>query len=707
MPPVHRNAVACFSLVSLIALGAFWPASAADPGDGGETWILRETMHLRSGGEREWSVYPMHADAVELTARFLAEPNDQPCTLCLRQEDVKQSWRVLVNETFVAELTRDENPQWTWLELPARVLVEGENVLRVAPQGEAPSDDIRVGPIRMIPRALSGSLAEARVAIRVLDKDGGQPLPSRITIVDAEGTLHPVSADPAPTLAVRTGVIDTSTGEAELRLPAGRYIVYAGRGFEYSLAETALELSAGDDVATTLSIRREVPTSGWVACDPHIHTLTFSGHGDATIAERMVTIAAEGIELPVSTEHNAHIDYEPPAAEAGVRRYFTPVMGNELTTPVGHFNIFPIDAGSRVPEHRLESWGPVFDEIFATPGVRVAILNHARDLHSGVRPFGPEHFNEAAGTSLDGWPYRMNGMEVVNSGAVQSEPLQLVEDWMTLLNAGVPLAPVGSSDSHDVARHFVGQARTYLRCDDADPSQIDVDAAVESFLHGRVMVSYGLLAEIVVDGRSGPGDLAVGSAEAYRAAIRVLAPHWSEVSEVRLYANGELFKVIKRNGDIAGALEPGVRWQGEFSVPRREQDQHLVAVAIGPGIRRLYWPTAKPYQPTSPDWEPRTLGISGAVFLDNDADGTFTPARDYAQRVFTAAQGRLDDLIDRLAAYDAATATQAAALYHAAGGDLRSAGFQKGMTSGPEPVQSGFQRYFAAWRDTELARTKR
>ncbi len=80
-------------------------------------------------------------------------------------------------------------------------------------------------------------------------------------------------------------------------------------------------------------------------------------------------------------------------------------------------------------------------------------------------------------------------MELVNSAAQQSDMMQLVRDWMVLLNRGTLLTPVGSSDSHDVGRHFVGQGRTYLRSGDRDPGQIDVDEAVESFVQGRALVS--------------------------------------------------------------------------------------------------------------------------------------------------------------------------------------------------------------------------
>ena len=62
-----------------------------------------------------------------------------------------------------------------------------------------------------------------------------------------------------------------------------------------------------------------------------------------------------------------------------------------------------------------------------------------------------------------------------------------------MLNRGRFLTPVGASDSHDVSRYIVGQARTYIRCDSTDPGNIDVAQAVRNLHDGRVMVSYGLV----------------------------------------------------------------------------------------------------------------------------------------------------------------------------------------------------------------------
>ena len=135
-------------------------------------------------------------------------------------------------------------------------------------------------------------------------------LPCRLTIVDAEGAL---AALPPPTmnteeLAVRPGVLYARAGAAWVGVLPGQYTVYASRGFEYSVATQTVSVAVGETKSLAFAIRRVVPTRGWVASDTHIHTLTLSKHGDATDDERALTIAGEGIELAVATEHNHHAD---------------------------------------------------------------------------------------------------------------------------------------------------------------------------------------------------------------------------------------------------------------------------------------------------------------------------------------------------------------------------------------------------------------
>ena len=69
-------------------------------------------------------------------------------------------------------------------------------------------------------------------------------------------------------LAVRAGVIYSANGQATIGLPAGDYTVYAGRGFEFDVDSVRLSLKPGDFAQKELAIHREVPTEGYVSCDP-------------------------------------------------------------------------------------------------------------------------------------------------------------------------------------------------------------------------------------------------------------------------------------------------------------------------------------------------------------------------------------------------------------------------------------------------------
>lgn len=667
--------------------------------------LTKKLHHLRIAGPREWSHFPEQPEASHLELKFTAKKNDAEGALFLRQQDVKQGWRVLLNGEKLGGLTQDENDMVVGLPIPAGRLKEGENVLRIEQEGGKPPDDVRAGQVVLHSRPVKEVLAQASVQVELRDADSGERLPGRLTIVGEAGGLQTVGAASSKTTAVRPGVVYTSTGQAEFGLLSGKYTIYAGRGFEYSLDAQKIDVKPGDRPALVFKIRREVPTKGYVACDTHTHTLTHSGHGDATVEERMVTLAGEGIELPIATDHNRHIDQRPFAKAAGVEKYFTPVIGNEVTTPSGHFNIFPVRAEAKVPDFQSKDWKTTFDSIFRTPDVNGVILNHARDLHSGVRPFGPKLHNAVVGENLEGWQLRANAMEVVNSGAVQSDPLQLLHDWMGMLNRGHVLTPVGASDSHDVSRFIVGQGRTYIRARDDDPGAIDIDEAVNNFVQGRVMVSYGLLTELTVDEKFGPGDLAPAKEKDVRVKVRVLGPHWVRADQVLLFANGQLVReeaIADRKVDSSQSA--GVLWETDWELERPRHDVHLVAIALGPGIDGLFWPTARPYQPTSPVWKSQVIGASGAAWLDGDGNGRKTAAYEYASAAVKNSDGDLKKLIAALAEYDEAVAAQAAHLWQSTGKSLLAEEAQAALTTATPKVARGIRDYLDAWRENQAAR---
>jgi hypothetical protein len=415
--------------------------------------------HLGVRGQPEWEEFaddPAEGPQLELT--FRAGENARDATLFLRQRGVKLDWGVLLNGRRLGSLFLMEEPLVHALAIPAGALREGENRLTLAPP-KVP-DDIVVDEVALDMRPREEALSLSSLGIDVADADSGRPLPCRVTIVDDRGALAPLWTRPDPRLALRPGVVYSADGRARVGVLPGRYTVFATRGFEYGLDSRAIEVAAGRNEQARLVLRREVPTEGLVACDTHIHTLTHSGHGDATIEERVVTLAGEGIELPIATEHNLQIDYRTVAERMGLLTYFTPVVGNEVTTRVGHFNAFPFPPGGAVPDARLAEWPRLMEAIRSAPGERAVVLNHPRDLHAGFRPFDPANFNAVTGEMREEFPIGFDAVEAINSGAMQTDPMRPFRDWMALWNHGDRITAVGASDSHDVSRFLVGQGRT-------------------------------------------------------------------------------------------------------------------------------------------------------------------------------------------------------------------------------------------------------
>jgi len=646
-----------------------------------------KVYHLGTPGFPEWEEFEKSKPhGRRLDVKFNAEANKAEQTLLIHQRQVKFRWSVLLNNQRIGSLLSNDSKLVHKITVPPNKLRDGENTLSiVAPKA---TDDIEVGPIQLSsfsPERLFSNILN----VEIKDTDSGKPLPCRITIVDENGVLVALRPASEQQLAHRPGVIYVSNGQAHIGLLPGSYTVFASRGFEYSMAKKEIEVSVKKPTNLQLELRREVPTPGLIAADTHIHTLTRSGHGDSTEEERMHTIAGEGIELAVATDHNHHADYRPVQKATGTSAFFTSVIGNEVTTKTGHFNAFPIAPNSPVPDYKLDDWTKLMATIRSTPGVRVVVLNHPRNIHSGFSPMAAENFNPVTGRNLYGSPYSFDAMEVVTSAAMQSDIMAPYRDWFAMLNWGHNITGVGSSDTHDVSRFILGQARTYVECPDNTPDKIDLAKACESFREMRAYISMGLLVKMKVDDRFRVGDLATGKNEKIKVTVRVLGPSWARADRVNLFANGHLIRTQAIRPSTA--IEKANR---TWDIQRPAHDVHLIAMATGPGITAPFWESPRSYQPTSKKHDPRLQGATNPIFIDGDGDEKYTPPRIQAEQLFSRHKREIGALLEALRPLDRAVATQLAALMHDAGHDLRGPDIQKRIAS-ISAAKSGFSDFIA------------
>jgi hypothetical protein len=642
--------------------------------------IRKEPIHLRSGEHREWRSFSAGAQGPTVELAFEARENAHEYSLVLRQRDVKASWPVTLNDVALGSLIEDERDMLRILAVPPGVLRTGLNHLRIASKPGAFSDDIEIRDLRV--EDISPAELQQQSAIDISVTGEGGSLPARITVVDSRGSLVPIRGLRTEAFeAIRTGVVYTPDGKTTIAVPAGAYRIYGSRGFEYSAPSARIQLLHGQRAAIALKIRREVAMDGYVSCDTHVHTRELSGHGDATVDERVLTAAGEGLDLIVTTEHNRIADHSAALHRRGLDRWVMSIPGSEVTTPLGHFNIFPIRPTALHPDQGEHDWRKLMEELRNTDGVRVVVQNHPRDLHSNYRPFDPARHISSIGENLEGRPFLANAMEVVNSGAMASSPLQLVRDWLGLLTRGAPVAAVGASDTHTVDFVPIGQARTYIDVTAVPDWRKNADQVAQQLAAGRNVVSYGLAVDIRQAGAVGSTSVPID--------LTVWGPSWSAAGYVAIYSNGA--RVWQRQ--LGTIRKPGRKFSATVPIPIAGNDAALVAVVTGPGVQEPFWEVRKPYQPTSDEWRPIVLGVSRAVWIDSDRSGAREAPLDLARRLADTHGSDFVPLIRALSKYDESVVMHVLGLLRIGGYDVRGPAIQGQFSNASTKIRKAYMQY--------------
>ncbi len=585
--------------------------------------------HLGNEKTPEWSEAPAEPEPGPLVVAFESRANEGEWLLEATARDVDDEWAVELNGRRLGLLKRGSRKlETSRFAVPAGAVLAGRNELRLAPRD--PNEDITVGRFALLETSLREALRLGRVDVSVVDAATKRPLPVRLTVTDSKGALVELHYAQAPSTAVRLGIAYSGDGAATIELPEGRYAIWASRGMEWSCATTEVEIAAGAARHVALELAREVDTTGWIAADTHVHTLTYSGHGDSSVEERMVTLAGEGVELAVATDHNHQTDYRPVQEKLALSSWFTPVVGNEVTTDNGHMNAFPLPPGKDVPPFKESDWAKLVAGIRAK-GAKVVILNHPRWPEKGKDPLTSFGFDNVSGERRVPQSFTFDCLELVNSDA-PTQPWEFVlPAWYALLNRGERFTGVGASDSHHVGV-IVGQGRTYVPSATDDPARIDVDDACRQFKEGRVSVSLGMFAAIEIAGR-GMGetiDAVGGENDAVEALVRVRHPSWVAPEQLELVVDGVTVAseplAPAREGDGPCAIERRV------SVKLPAHDCWIVAVAAGAKVTAPFWAMS----------QPRAVALTNPIFVERDGVAGWSSARATAERLLAHEGGDAD-----------------------------------------------------------------
>ena len=468
--------------------------------------------------------------------------------------------------------------------------------------------------------------AFGRVRVFLADHKG-RPVPGKVSFIGLAPTVTPYFALASPIATgrawetLKNAVYPPASG-LDVRLPAGTYLAAASHGPECSVATLVLEVLKGEPRELRFVVDRAVASPGLVSVDPHMHTI-FSD-GDVPVAERLLSAAAEGLDVVVSADHNRVTDYRPDLARTGLEHELAVLAGSEVTARTGsiHFNMVPaaVPAGDGTTGSisvRDETPAHLFAAARAENPGTIVQVNHPRSGVLGY--FNNYHLDpEKAAFADASFDMGFDVMEAMNGAVFGGDNRRAIEDWFHLLNRGYPVRIVGSSDAHGVDGGETGYSRTYVLMTEPAAGAIDQEALLAALKKGRSFVSNGPLVAVKANGKATFGDMITARKGRVDLDIAVTGAPWLDVSEVRLIINGERREPLPLEGVDGGTIK--FRGRVRVETPR----DGWIAVEVK-GSRTLFPLVQQRSNNGTAAEAALPYAITNPILVDADGDGRSDP----------------------------------------------------------------------------------
>ncbi|MBX3128771.1 MAG: CehA/McbA family metallohydrolase [Polyangiaceae bacterium] len=460
-------------------------------------------------------------------------------------------------------------------------------------------------PLAVAPRA---ERPGATLIVDLTDENG-RPLPAKLSFRGKAGTTDPdFGNDGDETGAGRFAW--SGTGRFVRTLPAGRYDVLGTSGIERDAARFDVVIEPGQNVFVSGTLPRVVTTPGWLSADLHLHQAP-SVDADIGLPTRLVSIAAEGVEVAVASDHFAVTDFAPELSglltRGAIARRLLTIVGSEVSTVgnrFGHFNLFPMRPTDAV---RFENTTPkeLFAEMRAVSPDGIIQVNHPRwddigyfhrfklDPTTARLP----HDARAAFT----WDF--DAIEVYNGydAASEAKVRKVVMDWVRLLGQGYRFTATGSSDSHKLFFVDPGLPRTLIYHGPSSSDDDDLSASVASVVaalrRGQATVTSGPILDVTWGGK-GPGEVAPAGTHPMR--VRVRAAPWVSVSEVEVLVGAKANRV--RYFSIPKTRRDVVRLDETFELRLPEGGFVIVLARGSTPLPNVFYAGVKPLGFSNPIW---------------------------------------------------------------------------------------------------------
>jgi len=227
-------------------------------------------------------------------------------------------------------------------------------------------------------------------------------------------------------------------------------------------------------------------------------------------------------------------------------------------------------------------------------------------------------------------------MEIANGARRADYPAyrQVRNDWFSLLAQDAWRPGTAVSDSHRATVEHAGWARSFVLGAGDDATTVDVAALNARIRHGAMLMSAGPWIEVTARARgqrAGMGDTLTTANGKVKLSIRVQAPAWIPVEELRVWANGALLHVFDagtrpRVKPAPEQIESRGRTRRFTTTLRMRLDADAWFV-VQAGVAEPEDPFVLPRSPEPvatvlPDVVP--IALTNPIFVDVGGDG-FTP----------------------------------------------------------------------------------
>ncbi len=442
--------------------------------------------------------------------------------------------------------------------------------------------------------------AVGTIAVTTVDQDSNMAVPVRIQVLPTNQAIPqvPDHYGEAERNRGRLHVAYSMDGSASFQAPVGEWEVIVSRGYEYELYSEIVTVTDGVTSDVSASIEHVVDTTGELCADFHIHTIRSADSADEVL-QKVRSAVADGLELPVRSEHEYAADFKAEIATLGVEEWAYGLPSVELTTMefYGHFGVVPTLPDSSKPNAGAPKWQrfatmaePDLDlenieppemlaAVRARPEAPAIIINHPRGDANYFEYVG---FDPVTGMfdNPERWDENLSLVEVFNDRSWKESLDGTVKDWLSLLGTGRRIFAVGSSDSHGISRSPVGYPRTCLELGTDDPTSLDNDQVRDATAAGKSSISGGIYVSASV-GSIGPGGDATGLGTTTDVHIRVQAASWVDVDSIDLVVDGVITTIPIVPGD-ANIGDPAIRFEKDVSISvSTDPNAYVVVAAYG------------------------------------------------------------------------------------------------------------------------------